>query len=259
MPPNATRPTRSRRSRKRLASGGRGAHGLLQRALLGGPCLREAVEEDHDVRVPLGMPLVDDERPAAGSRPPVDRADEVARARRGACPRTRAPRHGAARPPSPWRPACARVTRSRRSRSGRRVDLQRTPAVDASLEADETDPVARPEPHVAELDRRPARAAQAERELALLVGGEPQRDGVAAFGDLDPLGEREPHLEPVDRRRRHRTVTSRLDDVALERSLAIELDPGLERGAVERGRRARRAARTGRRRPRALRAAARAR
>ena len=50
---------------------------VLERALAATSRLGEAVEEDDDVGVALGMSLVDDEAATASGRAPVDRANEV--------------------------------------------------------------------------------------------------------------------------------------------------------------------------------------
>ena len=62
------------------------AHGALERAvvLVAAARLGEAVEEEDDVGVPIGVTLVDDELAAAGARPPVDRAKAIA-GHEGAC------------------------------------------------------------------------------------------------------------------------------------------------------------------------------
>jgi hypothetical protein len=52
---------------------GRGrADGLVERALLADPRLRERVEEEDDCGVPLRVLLVDDQRAPAGGCSPVD-------------------------------------------------------------------------------------------------------------------------------------------------------------------------------------------
>ena len=58
--------------------GRRRPHGAVERALLERACLREAVEEDDLVGVPLGVALVHDQLAPPGARAPVDRAQAVA-------------------------------------------------------------------------------------------------------------------------------------------------------------------------------------
>ena len=72
-----TRPTRSRRSVPGSERPGR-THGVVEGAALGVTHVREAVDEEDDVRVPLQVLLVDDEPVPARRRPPVDRAQAVA-------------------------------------------------------------------------------------------------------------------------------------------------------------------------------------
>ena len=56
-----------------------GANRVFEHAPIRAAHVREAVDEEHDVCVPLGMALVDDEPLVACGGPPVDRSDPVAR------------------------------------------------------------------------------------------------------------------------------------------------------------------------------------
>ncbi|HVK74079.1 MAG TPA: hypothetical protein VM734_12205, partial [Kofleriaceae bacterium] len=144
------------------------ADGLLERPLVGRPRLREAVEEDDDVRIPLRVALVDDERAAPSRGAPVDRPHAVAGDERAGVRELE---------PLSAEPGDLGSRRSlgvgggdeTAQALGRRVDLQRAAPIDAPLEPDEADVVSRAEPHLADLDRGPAHAAKPERNADVVV------------------------------------------------------------------------------------------
>src|SRR5207247_11103761 len=60
-----------------MGEGRRRTHCGIERAAAAAAHVREGVQEENDVRVPLRMLLVYPERPAPRARPPVDAADTV--------------------------------------------------------------------------------------------------------------------------------------------------------------------------------------
>ncbi len=84
-----------------------------------------------------------------------------------------------------------------------RVDLQRAAAVDAPLDQDEAEPVARAEPDVADLDRSAARSAAGAAARGRASSSQPRRsDAVAPLGPTSSaVGERDEQRARAGRRR----------------------------------------------------------
>ena len=119
----------------------------------------ERVEEEDHVGVPLGMALVDDEHVAPGARPPVDRADAVARrelAQVGELePFALLPRDLVARERL-RRDGCDDPAQRLRER----VDAQARPPVEPCLPGEQPEAVSCPQPDVADLVVPPPGAAE---------------------------------------------------------------------------------------------------
>src|SRR5919198_257963 len=146
-----------------------GAERVVQRARAGLAELGERVEEDDDVRVPLGVVLVHPQLPATRARAPVDAADAIAGDER--------PQVGEldSLPLLPRDVVAAedlRVVRAeqRPDQLLARVDLERRAPVELLLPPDEREGVASAEEDAAERVPAPAVAAHAEPQLATPAG-----------------------------------------------------------------------------------------
>ena len=210
MPPKETSPTRSRRRDVPLGERRRRAHGEVERARRAAPHLGEAVEEEHDVHVPLRVLLVDPQLAAAGARPPVDPPHAVAERERPEVGELECPR-----------PSCARARR--RSRAGSRPGGaaraappgagRPSPArarVEPAGAGDEAERVA----HADVDDRRRGRRPSARRAAAACsVRGSPREPrpptGLSPVGDATPGGSSSSELEPLDRPRGRRARARR--------------------------------------------------
>src|SRR6185312_2688913 len=142
--------------------------GIVEDAAIVVANVGEAVDEEDDVGVPLGMALVHHQPLPTGRRPPVDRADAVAgdevanvRVFDAVALRSRDLAAG------------ERLRLDRRQQSAERerlrVRLQTMGGWNAALPGDEAPRVSRPDPNRSEVVHAPAKAANGEVEFALLA------------------------------------------------------------------------------------------
>ena len=176
----------------------RGAHRVVECAARLAAQIDEAVDEDDDVGVALGMALVDDEGLTPRRRAPVDRADPIA------CdevtkvcvldPVAGVPRHLVAG-------ERLRLAGGDQALDGLqpRIRLQRQPLVEALLPRDDAKDIGRAQLDPPDVEDTPMRAAEHERHDSFLPRLEPQAEGALAVGYVEAVGQVEDDLEPSDR------------------------------------------------------------
>ena len=173
------------------------AHGLLEDAHAARADVREAVEEEHDVRVPLRMSLVHDQPLPPRRGAPVDRADpvsgdEVADVRVLDAVALHA-RHLASG-------ERLRLERGEQRLKRRlcRVRLQPVVLLERCLPRHESEHVACPQVDAPDVEDAPARAPQAQWKVASFACAKADRVGARAVDDLHSAGKLEEELQPVD-------------------------------------------------------------
>src|SRR5207244_11465614 len=110
-------------------------------------------------------------------------------------------------------------------RLGHRIDAYRGRPCDGLLPGEKARSIAGPQMEIPEPVGAPARAAQAQREHALLAGPDSQRERVPAGDELEPVRDVEQQLEPGRSGPGLERELER-DLVVLEHALAVELKPG---------------------------------
>ena len=206
------------------------AHRVVERAPVVPTDVQEAVDEDDDVGIPLGMPVVHDERahPTRGCAP-VDRAQPVARDEvTDVGVLDPLPLHTgdlAAR-------EYLRLARRGRSRGAGRLADTPSGAVSASTLCSHTTMrrKLRQRSSSAPTSYSPQREQRSgTRSSPLLARREPEGNRVDAVDDLDAVGKVEKELEPVDRvvRADH---DRRADLLGLDDALVVERERDFEAG-----------------------------
>jgi hypothetical protein len=186
---------------------------LVERARLAGPRLGEGVEEDDDVGVPFRVGLVDPGLASARRRTPVHAADPVAGDERPEVCELNPLAARARRLVAGKGPGLERAQQLSQLLPAR-VDLERPAQVEGLLVDEEAQTVVGPQDYLADEVGAPVLAVQRQLQLTPLARRE-VHDGRVRRLRLEPL----------------RHVQQDLD--ACDRSLGVELEPRLDRLALD--------------------------